>query len=305
VRVCRDPGGARRRAQARSWTQVTSHAAGARELQEGGAGEPRPVPGGRERAPTRTSAVPVAHPEAPPAGPVALRRRRVPDRLAAVPAAVPPRRALPPYRAGARGGQPRVGPRPPGLRAPGLGLRPGATLPREGVGVQGDGRVDPARGRADPGGPRLGRRPHVAVGGRGRPRRGQRRRDLPGGLGHPGPRLVADGVPHRGGPPGAGHRRRGAPGGAVGAAAAARLPRQEAAPAAAHTDRVPRRRADRPVPAACRAAGRPAADHRTSPGDDRPHDGPRARPAGRTPRGAGARAGPQRELPGDLPGGAA
>ena len=87
---------------------------------------------------------------------------------------------------------------------------------------------------------------------------GNRRRHLPRGLGHPRSGLVADAGPHRGRPAGADHRRRRRPGGPVGAAAGARLPHEEAAPALPRAGRLPGRRAGRPLRPAGRGA-RPGA----------------------------------------------
>ncbi len=60
-----------------------------------------------------------------------------PVAVAAVPAPLPPRRADPGHRPGAARRQPRLDPRPAGLRPAGLRLRPGAALPGQGVGLQG------------------------------------------------------------------------------------------------------------------------------------------------------------------------
>ena len=95
--------------------------------------------------------------------------------------------------------------------------------------------------------------------GQGRPRRRQRHRDLPRGLGHPRPGLVADAGAHRGGPAGADHRRRRPAGRPVGPAAGARLPPQEAASALPRTRRLPRRRAGRPLRASGPQVARRAA----------------------------------------------
>ena len=176
-----------------------------------------------------------------------LRGLLLPHGLALRPVAVRGPRAHPGARGRAGRRQPPVAPRP-GVhrpdRAPGP---PGAAVPGQAQPVERAGaRPGAARHRADPGVPRLRRRPAQPPRGRAGPRRREGRRDLPGGHHQPRSRPVADALPHRRGPPGSHLGRPGAPGGALGHPRGLRRLPEAVPPAAAQAHRHPLRTARRP-----------------------------------------------------------